>query len=117
MTADITSKENIALNLISEWMEESFINRTWAEYVSIANRIPKLEALHSYINQRLSEIAASGTAPYSICYFRKADRYPWYEPFPTSLSKATIRSALKKAGFSQLRKDPNLDSYFGKALA
>ena len=98
----ITSKENIALNLIFEWMGESRFNRTFSEYQELAARIPKLDALHAWINQRLKEMARLGMAPFQICYFKAGDRYPWYEDYPTSLSKATIRSALVKTGFWDL---------------
>jgi len=74
MSHSLTSKENIALNLIFEWLGESRINRTFDEYAEIASRLPKLEALHAHVNQRLREIAETGSAPYEICYFRAGDR-------------------------------------------
>jgi hypothetical protein len=107
-----TSKEQIALDLIMEWLGESRFNRSLDEYLSIARRLPKLEALHAYVNQRLAEIAKAEVAPFEICYCKSGDRYPWYEPFPTSLSKETVRSALVKSGFWALRKHGNLRSCF-----
>jgi hypothetical protein len=93
-----TSKENIALDLIFASLGETRANRTDAEYMAIASRLPKLEALHQDVNKRLSEMAATGQAPYEICYFKAGDGYPWYEKFPTSLSMETIRTALIKSG-------------------
>lgn len=107
-----TSKEQIALDLIMEWLGESRFDRTMREYLSIARRLPKLEALHAWVNQRLEEIARTEAAPFEICYFKSGDRQHWYEPYPTSLSKETVRSALVKSGFWALRKDGNLNSCF-----
>jgi hypothetical protein len=100
----LSPKENIALNLIFEWLGESRFNRTYEEYVAIAWRLPKLAALHAYVNERLRKLAAAGVAPYEICYFRSGDQYPWYEPFPVSLSITTIRTALIKSGMAQLKR-------------
>ena len=69
-----TSKENIALDLIFEWLGEPRINRTHDEYMEIASRLPKLDALHLYVNQRLREMADECHAPYQICYFKTGDR-------------------------------------------
>jgi hypothetical protein len=98
-----TSKENIALALIFHWLGEERCNRTYDEYRRIAKRLPKLEALHAYVNQKLGEFERAGYAPYQICYFRSKDRHIRYEDFPTSLSRETVRSALVKIGMWQLR--------------
>jgi hypothetical protein len=100
-----TSKENIALGLIFAWLGESRLNRTYTEYVDIASRLPKLEALHAYVNERLREMADRGQSSYQICYFKAGDKYIWYEDFPTLLSRETIRTALIKSGMWQLRKE------------
>ena len=104
MAQFLTSMENIALNLIFEWLGESRNNRSFKEYMEIAWRLPKLAALCAYVNQRLREIAAAGEAPYEICYFRKGDANVWYEPFPKSLSITTVRNALVKSGMMELKK-------------
>jgi hypothetical protein len=96
MPAFPTSKERIAINLAFEWLGESPFNRTPREYRAIWNRLPKLAALHAYINQRLQEIAEQKAAPYLICRFQPGDRAIRYEDFPTSLSRETIRTALTK---------------------
>ena len=100
----VTSKERIALIIISHWMGETFANRTSEEYVRIAGRLPKLDALHAYVNETLADMARRQVPVYEICYFRAGDRSIWYEEFPTSLSKETVRSALVKSGFWQLRR-------------
>lgn len=98
-----TSKESIALDLIFHWLGEERCNRTMEEYRNIAKRLPKLDALHSYVNQQLSRLAKLGRAPYQICYFRAGDRHIRYEDFPTKLSRETVRTALMKSGMWQLR--------------
>jgi len=104
MSPFLTSKENIVVNLIYEWLGESRINRTYDEYMEIASRFPKIAACHAYVNQRLREMAEAGNAPFDgICYFKAGDRYPWYEDFPTSLSTETVRTALLKMGMPQKR--------------
>jgi hypothetical protein len=106
MSPFLTSKENIVVNLIYEWLGESRFNRTYDEYMEIASRFPKVEACHVYVNQRLREIANAGNIPVKgvICYFKAGDRYPWYADFPTSLSRETVRAALLKMGMPQSRK-------------
>jgi hypothetical protein len=98
-----TPTENIALNLIFGWLKESRINRSMDEYIAIARRLPKLEALHAYVNQRLRQFAEASYAPYEICTFKKGDQYYQYQKFPTSLSKETVRKALVKSGMRQLQ--------------
>ena len=94
-----TSKENIALNLISERLGESFINRTPEEYAAIKAKLPPIKVLHGWVNDALKKYAAAGVAPYDISYFKAGDQHIWYEPFPKSLSIEIVRSALVKAGF------------------
>jgi hypothetical protein len=108
VTELLTSKENIALNLISARLGESFINRTQAEYDAIAAAMPPNKVLHGWVNEALAKIAAAGSAPYEICYFKVGDRHHWYGLYPTSLSIEVIRSAVVRAGFrkKQTRKHP-----------
>ena len=42
-----TPKENIVLDLLFEWLRESRFNRTMQEYIAIAARVPKTEAVHA----------------------------------------------------------------------
>jgi hypothetical protein len=77
MNRFLTSKENIALDLIFELYGESRINRTYGEYMEIASCLSKLQALHAYVNERLRKLAVEGHAPYKICYFKAGDRHPW----------------------------------------
>lgn len=103
MSQFLTSKENIVLDLIFESLGESRINRTHAEYMAIASRLPMLEPLRQDVNKKLREIAAAGHAPYEICYFKVRDQKHRYDKFPTSLSIETIRTALNKSGMRQPR--------------
>ena len=91
-----TSKENIAIELIFELLKETRFNRTLQEYCAIGARLPKIEEAFVYVNSRLEKLANDGLAPYEICYFKKGDVGHFYEPFPTSLSRETIRKAIKK---------------------
>jgi hypothetical protein len=99
MSKHLTTKEDIALNLISEALGESFINRTPAEYEAIKAKLPPIKVLGGWVNSALGTIAAGGDPPYDICYFKAGDRHIWYEPFPKKLSDEIVRSALVKAGF------------------
>ena len=103
MSQFTTSRENIALDLIFGLMGESRFNRTINEYMAIASRAPKLDAIHADVNRVLREMADAGYAPFEICPFKKGDRYHWYEKFPTSLSKETIRKAWVKSGMRALQ--------------
>jgi hypothetical protein len=106
MSPFLTSKENIAVNFIYEWLGKSRTNRTYDDYMEIASHFPKLEACYAYVNQRLRELAENGIAPYGICYFKAGDRFPWHEDFPTSLSMETVRTALIKMGKPQRSRPP-----------
>jgi hypothetical protein len=92
----LTSKENIALNHVFDWLGESRYNRTSAEYLDLASKFPTVEAAYVEVNARLSKIAKNGTAPCKICYFKKGDSGHWFAEYPTSLSKETVRRAIKK---------------------
>jgi hypothetical protein len=96
MNLNWTSKEDIALTLIFGLLKESRYNRTTAEYIEIEARLPKIEEAFAFVNNHLGKMARAGYAPYEICYFKKGDFGHSYEPFPTSLSRETIRKAIKK---------------------
>jgi hypothetical protein len=100
-----TSAENIALDLIFHWLGEERCNRTMDEYRSIAKRLPKLEALHAYVNEMLGDLARAGRAPFQICHFKKGDKYIKFVDFPTSVSRETVRLALVKSGMWQFRSE------------
>ena len=63
MSNYLTSRENLALELIFEYMGEEQINRTVKEYEVIAAALPAIKQLHGYVNDRLREIEAAGSAP------------------------------------------------------
>jgi hypothetical protein len=72
------SAENIAINLIYEWMGESRINRSYDDYIAIAARFSKIEACVARVNQCLEELARSGFAKrHEICHFRPGDKHIW----------------------------------------
>ena len=96
MDLNWTSKEDIALTLIFGFLRESRYNRTMAEYFEIEARLPTVEAAFEFVNSHLRKMTQAGYAPYEICYFKKGDYGHSYEPFPTSLSRETIRKAIKK---------------------
>ncbi len=56
MNPFLTPVEEIVINLVLEWLGESRINRKMEEYIAIAHRFPKIEAAHSYVNERLERI-------------------------------------------------------------
>jgi len=107
MSKHLTSKENIALDLIFHYVGESRFNRTPEEYAAIAAKLPPLKVLHDYINDFLGKCADSGYAPFEISYFRAGDDHIWYEPFPRSLSMETVRNAEVKSGMRALRPKPS----------
>jgi len=103
MSKYLTSKENLALDLIFHSVGASRYNRTMEGYAAIAAELPQLKVLHGYINDLLKRCADAGYTPYEICYFQKRDRHIWYEEFPKSLSIETVRSAEVKSGMRALR--------------
>ena len=85
MSDFLTSKENIVIDLLFEWLGESRFNRTLSEYKAVATRVPKLESVVAHVNQRLDEMAEARDAPYEICYFKMGDKYFWLS-FPKIIS-------------------------------
>ena len=103
MSKYLTSKEDLAVDLIFHCVGESRYNRTIEEYAAIAAKLPPLKVLHGYINDLLKKCADTGQAPYEICYFQKGDRHIWYQEFPKELSIETVRNAERKSGMRALR--------------
>ncbi len=99
-----TMQEEIAISLAFEYVGESRYNRSAAEYQAIAAKFPPLKVLHGYINDRLQEIAETGSGPLGLCYFRAGDQRAWIEPYPRSLSLQVVRTALVKSGMRAVRK-------------
>ena len=100
-----TPTHHIVINLLYEWLGESRFNRTWDDYVAIARRVPKIEALHAYVNQRLAEFKRSGNPPFdAICHFKRGEQGHWYKLFPTSISRQTVSEALKRSGLLELKR-------------
>jgi hypothetical protein len=103
MREHLTSKQNVALNIIFDDLGESRFNRSAEEYLGISRRLPTLKRLHGMVNDRLQETAKSGAAPYEICPFMAGDQEIWYKPYPTSLSQETVRLALVNSGMRDPR--------------
>jgi hypothetical protein len=98
MSQYLNSKENLALDLVFEILNEERCSTTGKDYSDIIARLPPIKVLHGQINDLLESWAKAGFAPYDICHFKVGDRYPWYEKFPDSISLETVRSALVKSG-------------------
>ena len=96
MTPHLTSVENIVITILFHWLGEDRNNRTFDEYMAIGCRVPKIEAVHAYVNEQLKRLAESGKQPYGICDFRTEDRRIWYRDFPRSVSREPVRTALHK---------------------
>ncbi len=102
MSPFLTPAEEIVINLVFEWLGETRVNRTMSEYIEIARKVPKVDAVYAYANERLPKIAATG-APYEICDFKPGDAFWKYRPFPRSVSRETVRTAMAKFGIFTLR--------------
>jgi hypothetical protein len=101
MSKFLTMQEDIALDLIFEFVGEIRHNRTMKDYEAIAAKLPPIKVLHGYINDRLREMAARGSGPRGLCYFLAGDRRARIENVPKSVSSEVIRSALVKSGTRQ----------------
>jgi hypothetical protein len=108
MPSSLGPAGNIALDIICRWLGESRYNRTMEEYRAIARKMPKLDAMHAYVNEFLAKLHARSIRPYQICHFKAGDLYTRYEDFPRKISKETIRQALIATGFRQLMADKHL---------
>ena len=60
-----TSKENIAIDLIFELLEEKRFNRTTQDYLDIDSRLPKIERAFVYVNGSKRLGAQKYTSPLS----------------------------------------------------
>jgi hypothetical protein len=49
MSKFLTSKENLALDLIFYYVGESRYNRTTEEYEAVAAKLPPIKVLHGYV--------------------------------------------------------------------
>lgn len=95
-----TPVQDIVISFIYEWLRESRVNRAIDEYREILARFPTVEAAHSYVNQRLQEIAKSGEKMWPIHYGRPGRGY--IKPYPTSVSMETVRTAFIVHGVREL---------------
>ena len=100
----LTSVENIALKLVFAFMQQGQYNRTIEDYMRIASELPPLKVLHYEVNRLLARGLERNGPPYEICRFKAGDKRYSFEPFPTSISIETIRSALVKSGMRESRR-------------
>ena len=106
MANHLTASEDLALQLISEWLGESFRNRTLEDYRAIADKMYKLDALHMYVSKRWAEL-------WDIGYFDKtliltihpSDGHSYYTKYPRSISRETIRTALVRSRWREFITD------------
>ena len=112
MGHQLTASEELALCLISEWLGQSFHNRTMPDYRTIALKMPKLDALHMHVSKRWAELWDSGYFDNRrILTIHRSDGHDPYREYPRSISRETIRTALVKSGWREFikrcRKDCN----------
>src|SRR5437868_12511306 len=93
----LTSRERLALSLVFASKGERQFNRKPGEYTRIAAELPCLKKLHYEVNELLKERCKSVGPMDEICRFRAGDDIVRYDPFPTSISTQTLRTALVKA--------------------
>jgi len=99
MSAFPTAIQNTCLSLIFRAMKECRNNRTYAEYMDIAARLPALKVLHFQVNEELKKFRRTqGDQLPQICRFKAGDKRICYEPYPESISYETVRDALTVAG-------------------
>src|SRR4051812_20890389 len=84
-----TVTQEIALNLIFGVVGECRFNRTLAEYVEIAKRLPQLKVLTFQVNELLKRIhkeyasdASDGKELPQICRFKAGDQRYGFEEYP-----------------------------------
>ena len=106
MTNNLTASEDLALQLISEWLKESFQNRTPEDYRAIAVKMPSLDALHTYVSQRWTELWDGGYFDNRLIFtIHPSDGHKYYEKYPRSISRETIRTALVRSRWREFIKD------------
>jgi hypothetical protein len=98
----LTPFEEIALNLAYNVVGESGINRTRAEYVVVAAKLPVLKVLTHKVNEQLKWMhqrsAYSGVPLPLLCRFNAGDQRYSYEEYPRHISYQTVRTALNISG-------------------
>lgn len=108
--AATSATQDLVISLLYEMLGEVRFRklphaRTMEEYKSIAQRLPKIAALHAFVNQRLGELAQSGKQPFDlICDIKPGDKYPCYRPFPKTIAMETVRKAFIASDLPPLRK-------------
>jgi len=103
----VTPIQNVALNQIFAVMGEERINRSIDEYMDVVARLPPLKVLKHKVDERLQHLhdcsGCNGFLLPKICRFKAGDQIISYEPYPTEISRETIRVALEIAGMRKPR--------------
>ena len=92
MNKDPTSKENLALDLISERLGEIFIDRTPEEYAAIMAEMPPIKVMHGWVNDALKESPLLVSLPMIFATSKPAISTTGMSP-----SRRTFRSRLFEA--------------------
>ena len=104
----LTAMENIALSLVFLVMKERRFNRSLAEYLSIAAKLPPLKALLQKVNELLKERHQksndAGVPLPLICRFKAGDERYELEDYPREISRETLRLALAISGMRPPRR-------------
>jgi hypothetical protein len=104
----LTAIENIALSLVFLVMNERRFNRSLAEYLSIAAKLPALKALLQMVNELLEERHQksndTGVPLPLICRFKAGDERYELEDYPREISRETLRMALAISGMRPPRR-------------
>jgi hypothetical protein len=104
----LTAIENIALSLVFLVMNERRFNRSLAEYLSIAAKLPPLKALLQKVNELLKEMHQksndAGVPLPLICRFQAGDERYELEDYPREISRETLRLALAISGMRPPRR-------------
>jgi hypothetical protein len=94
----LTPIQNIALNLVFKVMNERRFNRSLAEYLSIAAKLPPLKILLHKVNALLKSMHEqsidAGVSLPLICRFKAGDERYELEDYPRKISYETLRKAL-----------------------
>jgi hypothetical protein len=104
----LSATQNVALNLVFKVMDERRFNRSTAEYLSIAAKLPRLKALLPKVNELLKVMhqkSNDGGVPLPlICRFRAGDERYELEDYPRKISRETLRQALVISGMRPPRR-------------
>lgn len=105
MLGHLTARQRLVQSLLWRVLQVSSINRGWEKYTSGSARLPPLKVLVFDVNKELRKFIAetSMDCTGAICHFTAGHRRAWYEDFPASINRETIRSTLVAIGLREPR--------------